>query len=74
MTKGTNKSIFKFKVTDKKSKKTRYFFTGDEIVENLGFPRGSIYYSLRYKGGLIGDYQFERIYIPKKLLHTNGCF
>ena len=74
MTKGTNKSIYKFKVSHTKSGNTKYFCTGDDIVESLGFPRNSIYYSLKHKGGIIADYKFERIYIPKKLLHTNGAF
>ena len=74
MTKGTNKSIYKFKVTHTKSGNDKYYFTGDDLCNDLGFPRGSIYYCIKNKDGKLGDYKFERIYIPKKLLHSNGSF
>jgi hypothetical protein len=74
MTKGTNKSIYKFKVTHSKSLNVRYYCTGDDLCAELGFPRNSVYYSLKHKGGVIADYTFERIYLPIKLLASNGIF
>jgi hypothetical protein len=74
MTKGTNKTIYKFKVSHNKSGNKKYYFTGNDLCNELGFPRASIYYCIKYKNGIIGDYHFERIYIPKKLLHCNGSF
>lgn len=71
MTRGTNKSIYKFKFTNQKDRTdTHYFFTGDEVVEKLGFPRCTIYYSLKHKDGILGQYKVERIYIPKTMINN----
>lgn len=74
MTRGTNKAIYKFKVSHIKSGNIKYFFTGNDLNNELGFPRASVYYSLKNNNGKIGDYLFERVYIPKKLLKTEGKF
>lgn len=74
MAKGTNKSVYKFKVTNIKNKEIKYFCTGNDVVNILGFPRTSIYYSMKHKNSTLGNYHFERIYIPKKLLHAGGTF
>lgn len=72
MTKGTNKSIYKFRVHNKTEQKTDYYFTGLDLCEEMGFPRSSLYYILKNKEGKMGDYFFERIYIPKKMLNRSG--
>ena len=74
MTKGTNKSIYKFKVSHSKSGSVKYYCTGDDLCEELGFPRNSVYYALKHKEGVVSDYKFERIYLPIKLLASNGIF
>ena len=69
MTRGTNKSIYKFKFTNQKDRTdVQYFFTGQEIVDKLGFPRCTIYYSLNHKDGILGQYKVEKVYIPKTMI------
>lgn len=69
MTKGTNNSIYKFKFINLKDRTDiQFFFTGNDVFEALGFPRSSIYYSLKNKKGILGQYKVERIYIPKKMI------
>lgn len=66
MTQGTNKSIYKFKFINTKDRTdVKYFCTGADVEKNMGFPRSSIYYSLKNKDGLLGSYKIEKIYIPK---------
>ena len=69
MTKGTNKSVYKFKVSHNKSGEVKYFCTGNDLTEKMGFPRSSVYYSIKNRDGNLGNYKFERVYIPTKLLH-----
>lgn len=69
MTKGTNNSIYKFKFINQKDRTDiHYFFTGNDVFKTLGFPRSSIYYSLKNKKGLLGQYKVERIYVPKRMV------
>lgn len=65
MTKGTNNSIYNFKVVNLDSRdEIKYFCTGKDFTKGTGFTRASLYYSLKKKNGILGKYHIQRVRLP----------